>query len=66
MVSHPETGSDSPIGSDWYRGRDTWSSITFPKDPMCVERMTSSVYLGSDTPKLELNSPIWKKLTKKG
>ena len=23
MVSHPETGSDSPIGSDQYRGRDT-------------------------------------------
>ena len=22
MVSHPETGSDSPIGSDWDRGRD--------------------------------------------
>ena len=23
MVSHPETGSDSPIGSDQDRGRDT-------------------------------------------
>ena len=23
MVSHPETGSDSPIGSDQYRGCDT-------------------------------------------
>ena len=23
MVSHPETGSDSPIGSDWDRWRDT-------------------------------------------
>ena len=23
MVSHPETGSDSPIGSDRDRGRDT-------------------------------------------
>ena len=23
MVSHPETGSDSPIGSDLDRGRDT-------------------------------------------
>ena len=23
MVSHPETGSDSPSGSDRYRGRDT-------------------------------------------
>ena len=22
MVSHPETGSDSPIGSDWESGRD--------------------------------------------
>ena len=28
MVSHPETGSDSPIGSDQYRGRD----ITFQLD----------------------------------
>ena len=25
MVSHPETGSDSPIGSDRDRGRDNWS-----------------------------------------
>ena len=25
MVSHPETGSDSPIGSDRGRGRDTSS-----------------------------------------
>ena len=25
MVSHPETGSDSPIGSDLDRGRDTYS-----------------------------------------
>ena len=25
MVSHPETGSDSPIGSDRDRGRDTYS-----------------------------------------
>ena len=27
MVSHPETGSDSPIGSDQYRGRDMFSGI---------------------------------------
>ena len=27
MVSHPETGSDSPIGSDRDRGRD----IIYPK-----------------------------------
>ena len=27
MVSHPETGSDSPIGSDRYRGRDKLSGI---------------------------------------
>ena len=26
MVSHPETGSDSPIGSDRDRGRDTGPS----------------------------------------
>ena len=25
MVSHPETGSDSPIGSDQDRGRDSYS-----------------------------------------
>ena len=25
MVSHPETGSDSPIGSDRGRGRDSYS-----------------------------------------
>ena len=29
MVSHPETGSDSPIGSDQYRGRDTYSHLNF-------------------------------------
>ena len=27
MVLHPETGSDSPIGSDQDRGRDTISSL---------------------------------------
>ena len=27
MVSHPETGSDSPIGSDQDRGRDKFSGI---------------------------------------
>ena len=27
MVSHPETGSDSPIGSDRDRGRDTWAFV---------------------------------------
>ena len=31
MVSHPETGSDSPIGSDRDRGRDStgWLSVIF-------------------------------------
>ena len=29
MVSHPETGSDSPIGSDQDRGRDRESSTTY-------------------------------------
>ena len=36
MVSHPETGSDSPIGSDQDRGRDkphvpvaTWLDASF-------------------------------------
>ena len=29
MVSHPETGSDSPIGSDQDRGRDiTFKAVT--------------------------------------
>ena len=27
MVSHPETGSDSPIGSDRDQGRDKFSGI---------------------------------------
>ena len=27
MVSHPETGPDSPIGSDRDRGRDRWQEI---------------------------------------
>ena len=27
MVSHPETGSDSPIGSDRGRGRDMYGSF---------------------------------------
>ena len=27
MVSHPETGSDSPIGSDRDRGHDKFSGI---------------------------------------
>ena len=29
MVSHPETGSDSPIGSDRDRGRDRCSTSTY-------------------------------------
>ena len=31
MVSHPETGSDSPIGSDLDRGRDKWHDRVGPK-----------------------------------
>ena len=27
MVSHPETGSDSPIGSDRDRGRDSFGEV---------------------------------------
>ena len=27
MVSHPETGSDSPIGSDRGRGRDNYDMV---------------------------------------
>ena len=29
MVSHPETGSDSPIGSDRDRGRDMEASLNY-------------------------------------
>ena len=29
MVSHPETGSDSPIGSDRDRGRDSTNGYIF-------------------------------------
>ena len=32
MVSHPETGSDSPIGSDQDRGRDTYHSTLSLRD----------------------------------
>ena len=39
MVSHPETGSDSPIGSDLYRGRDiyplrhnSWKGRIYPSE----------------------------------
>ena len=38
MVSHPETGSDSPIGSDRYRGRDSYH-LNWP------EYMTSFMFL---------------------
>ena len=31
MVSHPETGSDSPIGSDQYRGRDKFNILLISK-----------------------------------
>ena len=31
MVSHPETGSDSPIGSERDRGRDTNCDKTCPQ-----------------------------------
>ena len=31
MVSHPETGSDSPIGSDRDRGRDSMKAPEFTK-----------------------------------
>ena len=35
MVSHPETGSDSPIGSDRDRGRDNLASTTIFKENEC-------------------------------
>ena len=34
MVSHPENGSDSPIGSDRDRGRDSSSPISGPTTPI--------------------------------
>ena len=35
MVSHPETGSDSPIGSDRDRGRDSHSlQVPGSRDPL--------------------------------
>ena len=36
MVSHPETGSDSPIGSDRDRGRDNRSSYDVLKSQNTV------------------------------
>ena len=38
MVSHPETGSDSPIGSDRDRGRDT------PHHQEVINRLSSDSY----------------------
>ena len=32
MVSHPETGSDSPIGSDRDQGRDSPYRSIFPRE----------------------------------
>ena len=35
MVSHPETGSDSPIGSDRDRGRDIGNRVDNGKNLSC-------------------------------
>ena len=51
MVSHPETGSDSPIGSDRDRGRDKFSAHTLSfvcsmSDPFlsCLSLMTFLIF----------------------
>ena len=38
MVSHPETGSDSPIGSDRDRGRDIGFSTNLNHDDASLIR----------------------------
>ena len=35
MVSHPKTGSDSPIGSDQDRGRDRITTIELAFEQKC-------------------------------
>ena len=42
MVSHPENGSDSPIGSDRNRGRDRYIDEYWFTGPRC--RFYSYVY----------------------
>ena len=52
MVSHPENGSDSPIGSDRDRGRDTFYGNAFA-DPhiiinnICCNSISKHSYSGS-------------------
>ena len=46
MVSHPETGSDSPIGSDRDRGRDTYlqRNVHYSQECLpCVTQRTSLI-----------------------
>ena len=38
MVSHPENGSDSPIGSDRDRGRDRPLISEMWRNPSCIIR----------------------------
>ena len=40
MVSHPETGSDSPIGSDRDRGRDNMHPPSNTKE---IQRLTRRI-----------------------
>ena len=48
MVSHPETGSDSPIGSDRDRGRDS-TPMAWPWPP---------IFLNYSLPLKELFKPF--------
>ena len=45
MVSHPETGSDSPIGSDQDRGRDIISHVQFRSNQKTLERYPTYIAL---------------------
>ena len=44
MVSHPETGSDSPIGSDRDRGRDNYIIFLFTSNILTNVQMIT-IYL---------------------
>ena len=48
MFSHPETGSDSPIGSDQDRGRDTPTGV--------LNNHKSIISISSVTPTRVLNN----------
>ena len=46
MVSHPETGSDSPIGSDQDRGRDRYpKAIMVSSNSACLKIFLNIILL---------------------